>query len=584
MGFEIGDKIGDYEVIGILGAGGMGRVYKVKNVFSERVDAMKVLLPNLADDPELGDRFLREIKVLAGLNHPNIAGLHTALNVQNQLLMIMEYVDGVTIEQKLKAGPLPLSDALEYTSQVLAALGYAHSHGVVHRDIKPANMMLTTENVIKLMDFGIAKSKADRKLTMTGTTMGSLFYMSPEQVQGTGIDPRSDLYSAGVSLYEMVTGARPFQGKSDYDLMVAQLQQAPMPPIQVQPGLPQMLNDAILVSLQKDPAQRFQTAEAFRTALESVKTGLGAATAAISPQSAAPPPASTGATGLFSATPPAAPQGAPGGVPAGVQLPPPAPAVAPTQPGGHRGVYMALGALVALAVLAVAATQLPRFLRTRAGTPPKAEHSAGQTTSGTAPVQQPSDLQSGQPAGGTSNMPATSNTPSAGTPSSQPPANPPENQTAAQEPAAGGPASGVPSGAAHPARPSRAAMTRKSSSTAPASAGTAGAAGTETAGSAPAQPSQQTPTSSEELDKQQDRMTMLAGRANAIRDSVENLRNQQKSSGLSLRPDISASESRMEQLMDNADRALKAGNAEAARRNLDSAEKEIDKLEAFFGR
>ena len=135
-------------------------------------------------------------------------------------------------------------------------------------------MMLTPENVIKLMDFGIAKSKTDRKLTMTGTTMGSLYYMSPEQVQGTDLDARSDLYSVGVSLYEMVTGSRPFKGKSDYDLMVAQLQKAPLPPIDIQPDLPKALNDIIMISLEKDPARRFQSAEAFRFALQSVKGGL----------------------------------------------------------------------------------------------------------------------------------------------------------------------------------------------------------------------------------------------------------------------------------------------------------------------
>ena len=143
MSFQIGDKVGDYQIIGTLGAGGMGRVYKVKNMISDRIDAMKVLLPDLANEPDLADRFLREIKVLASLNHPNIAGLHTAFRLENQLLMIMEFVDGTTLEAKLRNGPFPLSDAIDYVSQVLSALGYAHSHGVIHRDIKPANMMLT---------------------------------------------------------------------------------------------------------------------------------------------------------------------------------------------------------------------------------------------------------------------------------------------------------------------------------------------------------------------------------------------------------------------------------------------------------
>ncbi len=264
---KIGDSIGDYQIIGILGAGGMGKVYKVKNVISDRVDALKILLPNLADDPELADRFTREIKVLASLNHPNIAGLRTAFRLDNQLLMVMEFVEGKTLDDRTKEpGPIPVPDAINYITQALSALGYAHKQGIIHRDIKPANMMLTPDGIIKLMDFGIAKTKSDKKLTQTGTTMGSLFYMSAEQVQGNELDGRADLYSIGVSLYEMVTGARPFQGKSDFEIMVAQLQQAPLPPIQMVPNLPKALNDIILIAMEKDPAKRFQTAEAFSAA------------------------------------------------------------------------------------------------------------------------------------------------------------------------------------------------------------------------------------------------------------------------------------------------------------------------------
>src|ERR1019366_4898739 len=130
MNYEIGSRVGDYEVLEVLGAGGMGRVYKVRNVISDRVEAMKVLLPDLQGDAELADRFMREIKVQASLVHPNIAALHTALRVDNQLLMLMEYVEGVTLDQKLKDGPLPAAEAVNYVMQVLAALDYAHARGV----------------------------------------------------------------------------------------------------------------------------------------------------------------------------------------------------------------------------------------------------------------------------------------------------------------------------------------------------------------------------------------------------------------------------------------------------------------------
>src|SRR5512140_1125390 len=133
MTLEIGSTVGDYQIVAILGAGGMGQVYKVRNVISDRVEAMKVLLPDLVNQPELADRFLREIKVQASLEHPNIASLHTAVRVENQLLMLMEFVEGVTLDQKLRDGPLPPAAAVDYISQVLAALDYAHARGVVHR-------------------------------------------------------------------------------------------------------------------------------------------------------------------------------------------------------------------------------------------------------------------------------------------------------------------------------------------------------------------------------------------------------------------------------------------------------------------
>ncbi|HUN89615.1 MAG TPA: serine/threonine-protein kinase, partial [Terriglobales bacterium] len=239
MADETTKLMGDYEILGVLGTGGMGRVYRVRNVITDRVEAMKVLLPDLVGQEELVVRFLREIKLLAALNHPNIAALHTALTIDNQLVMVMEYVEGKTLASRLQTGAIPVADALTYLDQVLAALSYAHQQHVIHRDIKPANMMLTPEGVVKLMDFGIARSDQEpAKLTAPGTTLGSINYMSPEQVKGGPIDERSDLYSAGISLYEMVTGQRPFQGESNFSIMAAQIQQAPTPPVQLNPALP----------------------------------------------------------------------------------------------------------------------------------------------------------------------------------------------------------------------------------------------------------------------------------------------------------------------------------------------------------
>jgi len=597
MSFQVGDKIGDYQIIGVLGAGGMGRVYKVKNMISDRVDAMKVLLPDLANEPDLADRFVREIKVLASLNHPNIAGLRTAFRLENQLLMIMEFVEGTSLEEKLRNGPLPLHDAIDYACQVLSALGYAHSQGVIHRDIKPANMMLTPENVIKLMDFGIAKSKTDRKLTMTGTTLGSLYYMPPEQVQGTDLDPRSDLYSVGVSLYEMVTGSRPFKGNSDYDLMVAQLQKAPLPPIDIQPELPKALNDIIMISLEKDPARRFQSAEAFRFALQSVEGGLTslpiASAQAVMPGLAgqpATPSAASSATGLLGAHP---------GQPAGAQLPPTKPSQAPMPPSqaqvvpppatsrSYRGLYMTLGALVAIVVIALGATQLPRLFKAKAG-------GVGQATQQTAPTA----TSPSSPLTQLANVGANQEQPAASVSEPAPPpvASASQGATTAGQP--GQPTeqlqgSNNPMMQTPPAGGSKKRLARASQGETTAHIGQinqAGGQAGQTLGEAAAPSSQATQAAArdaaaaKELEELEDRMTPLAGRANAVKDSVEHLRQQQERAGFSLRQDISASSSNMERYMDNADAALKARSPQAAKKYMDLAEREIEKLEKFFGR
>jgi len=275
MSFVNGSRIGDYEVIGPLGAGGMGQVYKVRNLISDRLEAMKVLLPDLASEPELADRFLREIKMQANLDHPNIAKLHTALRIDDQLIMFMEFLEGVSLDQRVRQGPIPPEQAVDYVGQVLSALDYAHQHGVIHRDIKPGNMMLTAGGAVKLMDFGIAKATAEHGLTGTGMTLGSLYYMSPEQIQGANVDPRSDLYSVGVSLYEMVTGKKPFDGTNQFSIMSAHLEKAPIPPSEIERDIPPALSDLILMSLSRDPASRFQTAGAFRNALQSWAPAVG---------------------------------------------------------------------------------------------------------------------------------------------------------------------------------------------------------------------------------------------------------------------------------------------------------------------
>lgn len=271
MPLQVGDTVGDYEIVGVLGKGGMGTVFRVRNKLSDRVEAMKVVLPDLGGDPGLADRFLREIRLHASLEHPNIAALRTALRIDNQVLMIMELVEGVGLEERIKQGPLDVRRSTHYVEQVLLALDYAHSRGIIHRDIKPANIIVTKDDTVKLTDFGIARSAADRNLTQTGLALGSLYYMSPEQVQAMPADQRSDIYSLGVTFYEMVTGRRPIEGASEYAILTAHLSHVPEPPGRLNPAVPIMLGAAIMRAIAKQPGERFQSAADFRDALRLIE-------------------------------------------------------------------------------------------------------------------------------------------------------------------------------------------------------------------------------------------------------------------------------------------------------------------------
>jgi serine/threonine-protein kinase len=530
MNYEIGSRVGDYEVLEVLGTGGMGRVYKVRNVISDRVEAMKVVLPDLEGDAELADRFMREIKVQASLDHPNIAALHTALRLDNQLLMLMEYVEGVTIETVLRSGRIPIDKAIDYTAQVLSALSYAHARGVVHRDLKPGNMIVTPSGVVKLMDFGIARMAADRKLTQVGRAVGSLYYMSPEQINGAvDPDPRSDLYSLGISLYEMVTGARPFQGDSEYSIMAAHLETAPPPPIQLDPNLPAALSEIILMALEKDPAQRFQTADAFRAALLSVR--------------------GSGQTVVR----PAVPMATSASVPVAVAPPPPTAR-------SHRGLYIALGSLATVAVIVAAITQIPKFRHTAAESAPAAVASAPAQA---APVA----------------APAPAAAPAETQPASQPPVSPAPATKAAPQAVRRAPAAvAVPGQGNQPPVPAPAEQPVEqpvSPPQAPRQASTASAASAAAAAAADAKEAQ--------LEKLREEGSLLSIRAGAVRSSLDGLRSAQARSGLGLRADMAASAQRMDYLLNEADAALQRGDAATAQRNLDLAEKEVAKLEKFLG-
>jgi serine/threonine protein kinase len=276
MNFSIGETVGDYRVLQELGGGGMGRVFKVEHTVTHRLEAMKVLEGGRPGAQEQAARSLREIQIQASLGHPNIAEVHNAFWAGEDLVLVMELIDGRSLRSVLETQRLPLATALDYACQALSALKYAHEHGVIHRDISPANMMIGPSGVLKLTDFGLAKGPADVRISLSGAPLGSLYYMSPEQVRGAEAGVHSDLYSLGAVLYELATGKRPFDGKSAFTIMAGHIDKPPAPPIEVQPSLPPSLNSAILRSLEKDPARRFPSADEFLHALTRVR-GTGAA-------------------------------------------------------------------------------------------------------------------------------------------------------------------------------------------------------------------------------------------------------------------------------------------------------------------
>ena len=275
MAFELGQKIGDYEIIRALGTGGLGQVYEVRHAISQRSEAMKILLPGQIATAELGERFRREIQLLGGLSHPHIAALHNAFYFEGQLIMIMEMVSGETLRARSARMRMPVPEVLQYARQILSALDYAHSRSVVHRDIKPSNIMITEENQAKLVDFGIAISDRSAELTAPGYMVGSVNYMSPEQIAGDKATTQSDIYSVGVTLYEILTGWLPVTGNSNLEIMRSHLNDRPAPPIELNSRLPLTLSNTLLKALEKAPGDRFATAREFLSALDSIpSTGI----------------------------------------------------------------------------------------------------------------------------------------------------------------------------------------------------------------------------------------------------------------------------------------------------------------------
>ncbi len=271
MALSAGDKLGPYEILAPIGAGGMGEVFRANDPRLGREVAIKVLAPGMAHDPERLTRFQREARAVAALNHPNIVTIFSVEESGDTHFLTMELVDGQPLDRLIPAGGLPVGQIVDIATALADALGTAHAKGIVHRDLKPANVMVSTHGRIKVLDFGLAKevrnsSFDDATLTSAhhtelGMVMGTPAYMSPEQASGHAIDHRTDIFSLGVLLHEMATGRQPFEGNSSAELICAILRDTPPPVTDLRSELPSDLARIIRRCMEKDPSHRVQTAQ-----------------------------------------------------------------------------------------------------------------------------------------------------------------------------------------------------------------------------------------------------------------------------------------------------------------------------------
>lgn len=268
----VGQQIGPYQILRLLGRGGMGIVYQGMHAKLEQLVAIKVLSPEFSENATMRERFVQEAKLQVKLSHPNVVNILNYLEDSRNIYLIMEYVEGENLEALLRrAGALPLSECRRITLGVLDALSFMHRQGIIHRDIKPSNIMITNTGQIKVTDFGIAKATGEKGLTRTGTQLGTVWYMSPEQIRGAPVNAGSDIYALGVTLFQMATGEVPFHSESDFDVMRAHVEQPPPHPEVLNPLISPQLADIILKALAKECADRFSSAAEFQNALLQVE-------------------------------------------------------------------------------------------------------------------------------------------------------------------------------------------------------------------------------------------------------------------------------------------------------------------------
>ncbi len=271
----VGKTISHYRILEKLGEGGMGVVYKAEDTRLRRTVALKFLPPELTRSPEAKTRFTHEARAASSLDHPNICTIHEIdETAEGQMFIAMAFCEGETVSEKIKRGPLKLNEVLGITIQAALGLSKAHDKGIIHRDVKAANLMVTSDGVLKIVDFGLAKLRGETRLTQTGTTLGTVAYMSPEQARGEVVDHRTDIWSLGVVLYEMVTGQLPFQGDYEQAVVYSILNEDPEPPTALRSGVPMDLERTILKMVAKHPNERYQHADEVITDLRRIDRDL----------------------------------------------------------------------------------------------------------------------------------------------------------------------------------------------------------------------------------------------------------------------------------------------------------------------